>query len=454
MNAKELKKIIEKGENQEVEFKESFGIQKISKAICSFSNTQGGIIIFGVKDNGDIIGVKQKTDDLQKQISSASQNVSPSPIISIEPHKVNDKQIVVAIIQKAIDGTYHTFEGAIYARIGSTTKKLEGQTHLNFLRDKQILSFDETIEDLAQVEDLEEQKIKRYLKERGQRDFLDNHKVEDFLISKKLARKNGKIHIKNAALLLFSKEISNFQDQVEIKLVKFNGLEPVEILDSQLIKETLPESIESSLKFVKSNISKKIKIKDSAKREEILEYPLSVIREAVVNSIAHRNYFSKDAIQIYIFDNRIEITSPGTLPNGLSKELFGTISVQRNPLSYRILRDLGYVEGLGTGIPRMKNKMREFGLQDPDFFINESFFKVTLYNQKGKKKPIETIDDLTVGQKKALDYLKRNKLIKSSTYSEINSVSNATSVKQLNELVDFGYLKKVGQYRGAYYTLS
>lgn len=454
MNSKQLKEIISAGENQEVEFKESFGMQKISKAICSFTNTQGGIIIFGVKDNGEILGIKQKSDDLQKQISSSSQNISPSPLISIESHKVDKREIVVAIIQRAIDGSYCTYEGAIYARVGSTTKKLEGQTHLDFLRDKQILSFDESFESLAKIGDLSKEKIASYLKERGQKDYLESHSIEDFLLSKKLARKNGKLNIKNATVLLFSKDISQFIEQAEIKLVKFKGNEPVEIIDNKLIKNTLPESIEESLNFVKRNISKKIKIKSSPKRETEYEYPLSVIREAVVNAIAHRNYFSKDAIQIYIFDNRIEITSPGTLPLGLSKDLFGTISVQRNPLSYRVLRDFGYVEGLGTGIPRMKNRMRQSGLIDPSFLINESFFRVSLLNQKGKKSPIESISDLNENQKKAIDYLKRNKTIKSSTYSEINKVSSATSVKQLNELVEFRYLKKIGQFRGAYYILN
>ncbi len=146
------------------------------------------------------------------------------------------------------------------------------------------------------------------------------------------------------------------------------------------------------------------------RRAEVLEYPESVIREAIVNAIAHRDYFSKDAIQIYIFDNRIEITNPGSLPKGLTKELFGTISVQRNPIIYRFLRDYGYVEGLETGIPRMKNAMRKRGLADPQFKFTETFFRITLYNTKTIKKTIESFEDLNERQKKSNKLSKKTQI--------------------------------------------
>jgi len=138
----------------------------------------------------------------------------------------------------------------------------------------------------------------------------------------------------------------------------------------------------------------------------------------------------------------------------LTKELFGTISVQRNPLTYRFLRDLGYVEGLGTGIPRIKNKMRGEKLRDPEFLFTESFFRITIYNKRGKKSPIESEEDLNERQKKAIEYLKRNKTLKSNTYEEINKVSHGTAVKEINEMVEFEYLKKIGIYKGAYYILK
>ncbi|MBL7051302.1 putative DNA binding domain-containing protein [Candidatus Woesearchaeota archaeon] len=455
MEESQIKTIIESGENQEIELKQSFhSSQDISKAICGFANTLGGILLIGVTDSKKIIGVNDDLDKLQQQISAANQSVSPVPLISIEIFTLDNKKIIAIIVQKSPDNTYNTFHGAIYIRVGSTTKRIDGQTHLEFLRNRQILSFDENYELNAKTDDLDVEKIKSYLQERKQSNYLNEHSVEEFLLSSKLASLNGKFKIKNPAILLFGKNPTNFLPQSEVKLVQFLGTEAVNILAHRLIQEDLIETINQSMAFIEKTLSKSIQIKESAKRIEKYEYPINVIRESIVNAVVHRDYFSRDAIQIYIFDDRIEITDPGSLPSNLPKEMFGTISVQRNPITYRFLRDLGFVEGLGTGIPRMKNAMREAGLSDPEFKITESFFRVVLYNSKGSKHPIHSLKDLSIRQKKALEYVKKHKIIKAQTYVEINKVSYATAVNDINELIEYGFLKKVGSYRGAYYVLE
>lgn len=454
MDANQVKEIISSGENQEVELKESFhSNQDISKIICSMANTLGGILVLGVNDKGEIKGMEKSLDRLQQEVANSSQAVSPAPIISVETHKIKGKNVLVVIVQRASDGTYHTFHGAIYVRIGSTTKRLEGQTHLEFLRNRQILSFDESYDSLVRIEDLDEIKIRAYLKLRNQESYLESHSIKDFLVSNRLASNNGGLKIKSPAVLFFGKNSVQFYPQIEMKLVQFSGKEPVKIIAHKLVQDNIMNSIEQSIDFVKNHINKSIKIMAS-KREELYEYPESVIREAIVNAVAHRDYFSKDSIQIYVFDDRMEITNPGSLPHGLPKELFGTISVQRNPITYRFLRDMGYVEGLGTGIPRMKNEMRSFGLEDPKFMFTETFFRITLYNKKGKRSPIESIADLNERQKKALVYLKKHKSIKAKTYADINKISNTTAVNEINELIQYNYLKKIGAYRNAYYIIE
>ncbi|RLE46905.1 hypothetical protein DRJ25_03535 [Candidatus Woesearchaeota archaeon] len=422
--------------------------------MSGFANTQGGMIIVGVNMKKSIIGVKEDTDKLQQKISAAAQAVSPPLVPDIQVHSIDGKKVVAIVIQKAIDSTFHTFQGAIYVRVGSTLKKFEGNQLVDFLRSKQILCFDEISSDTA-LDDLDIEKIREYLKTRNQEDFLKQNSVENFLLSSKLATKNGNLKIKNAAALFFAKEPEKFFPQIEIKLAQFDGTEPVKIISHQLIQSDPVSSIEKSLLFIKKNLSKSIQIiADKARRQEKYEYPLEVIREAIVNAVAHRDYFSKDSIQIYVFSNRIEITNPGSLPTGLPRELFGTISVRRNPISYRLLRDYGYVEGLGSGVPRMINSMREYGLRDPEFGIYEKFFRIVLFNEKGKQKPIEEYADLNERQKKCMEFLKKHKSIKTKKYEELNNTSFGTAIADINELLKFKYIKKVGSYRGAYYVLN
>ncbi|MBU4352292.1 MAG: putative DNA binding domain-containing protein [Nanoarchaeota archaeon] len=454
METGQLLEVIESGETQEVELKQSFhSSQDLSKLICGFANTQGGMIIIGVNTKRTIIGVKEDVDELQQKISASAQAVSPPLVPDIQVHRIEGKKVIAIVVQKAIDSIFHTFHGAIYVKVGSTLKKFEGNQLVDFLRNKQILCFDEISSD-ATIDDLDIEKIKEYLQTRNQEEFLKQNSVENFLLNSKLAAKNGNLKIKNATVLFFGKEPEKFFPQIEIKLAQFDGVEPVKIISHQLIQSDSVSSIEKSLSFLKKNLSKSIQITDKAKRHEKYEYPLEVIREAIVNAVAHRDYFSKDSIQIYLFTNRIEITSPGSLPTGLPKELFGTLSVRRNPIVYHLLRDYGYVEGLGSGVPRMINAMRNHGLRDPEFGIYERFFRIVLHNEQSKQKPIEEYADLNERQKKCIEFLKKYKSIKTKKYEELNNTSFGTAIAEITELLKFKYLKKVGSFRGAYYVLN
>lgn len=451
----QINDILKVGENQEVEFKESFrSSQETSKTLCAFANTQGGLLIFGVNSKGQPVGLSGDLDKLQQDIAAANQTLSPSPIISIELHKLLGKNLIVVSIQRSPDMISHTHSGVTYVRIGSTQKKLEGQNLVEFLRNRQILCFDESYEHPIKLSEIDENKVKKYLRVRGQEGYLEDHTIEEFLLSNSLASKNGGLKIKNAAILLFTENPTRYISQAEINLVKFSGVEPVDIVAHQLVQEDPSTSIELALAFAKKYLPRQLKITFEGRRAEIYEYPMDVVREAIVNAVAHRDYFSKDAIQIYIFDDRIEITNPGSLPKGLTKELFGTISIRRNPIVYRFLRDLGYVEGLGTGVPRMRNGMRKAGLDDPKFVFNETIFRVVLYHKKTTKKPIESEQDLNERQAKALQYLKEHRAITTKTYTEINGVSHVTALKDIDEMINFDYLQRIGKRRGAYYVLK
>lgn len=114
------------------------------------------------------------------------------------------------------------------------------------------------------------------------------------------------------------------------------------------------------------------------RRKEILEIPKFVLREAVVNAVAHRDYFERGAnVQVNIFDNRIEISNPGGLPKGLSPQNFGKHSVTRNSLVAALLHRCSYIEKAGTGIQRMRDGMKEAGLLEPTFEFS-GFFTVIL----------------------------------------------------------------------------
>ncbi|MCX6750168.1 MAG: hypothetical protein NTZ83_01810 [Candidatus Pacearchaeota archaeon] len=213
---------------------------------------------------------------------------------------------------------------------------------------------------------------------------------------------------------------------------------------------SLPQMIEHSLNFVRRFIAKEFVIKE-VKRKEISLLPEDAIREAIINAIAHRDYFNKNEIQLSIFDDRLEITNPGGLPEGMTKELLGVLSIQRNPIIYHFLKDYGYMEGLGSGISKIFKVMKDADLEAPEFILTKEFFRVILKMGKVINKTKEKINKR---QQKALEFLKENKQIKAKDYASMNKISVPTAVKDIKELWKKGYIKKVGTYRGVYYTLS
>jgi len=455
MKKEELIQLIKNGETQEVEFKEGCPQNhELSETICAFANTDGGYFIMGISKKGDIKGLTCNIDTLQQDISNANQEVYSQPIISTRVIEIDLKKIVAIKIERANDKNAHTYKGAVYVRIGSTIRKLDGRSLFDFLKNKQILCFDEQDSE-AKLSDLDEMKIQNYLIKRNQNNYLKTNSVKDFIISNMLGKMNGEMKLKNVASLFFSKAPYKWHPQNEVRVVRFDGIQPIKIISQKDFKEDPSENIEQTISFIRQNISKKFIIpENSPRRIEIEEYPPNAIREAVINSVAHRDYYSYDSIQINIFDDRIEISNPGGLPEGLTREFFGKRSVRRNPINYRLLRDANYVEGLGTGIPKMINEMRKLGLKDPEFNFEAGFFVVTFRNRKGTFKPIEGIRDLNQRQLNAIDFLNQNKTIKAKIYANINNVSLPIALKDIKELIKFGYLKKVGSYRGAYYILK
>ena len=454
MDTRKLTEIIAEGENTEVEFKQSFhSVQQLAKVICAFANTAGGLVILGLGPDGKIMGLKEDNDSIQQKISAGNAMVYPSPSIRVESHIISGKRLLMVVVNKADSSVFHSVGGVIYVRIGSTVQRLEGQSILEFLRNRQILLFDESIEPSAGMDDIDRNRITAYLERRGHGGYLAGHSVADFLASKKFLSLQPEPKIKNIAILFFGKEPQMFFPHAQIKLVRFDGTSPVKVISYEIASGSIPEMIEHAINFVKRFVPREFVIK-GLEREEIPSLPVNAFREAIINAAAHRDYFNRNEIQVSVFDDRVEITNPGGLPEGMEKEMLGVLSVQRNPGIYQLLKDYGYMEGIGSGISRIYRSMEDFTLQKPDFFISKEIFRITLRIKRMEDVETAARLGLNARQVKGMEYMKLHGKIKSSIYASINSVSVPSSIKDMKKLEKLGLVKKVGKYRGAYYVLN
>ncbi len=436
-------------EGQNLEFKARFPDSQhdVAKVACAFANAFGGKLEIGIGDRGEVVGVSaDEVDSVQKHVGDAIQMLSPVPFYKITVEKRQGKSIVITEVSPMGRG-FCTLGGIVYHRFGSQNRKLEGKTLHDFLIHRQVISFDESQSD-ALLEDIDPETLEEFLRIRNPSLKFEKEKMAEYLTNLRLARRNGNLKINNAALLFFSKEPARFIPQSEVKLVRFKGTEAHTVIDSAYAKATIPILLDTAEKFIEKNTRMAHRI-EGMYRVEVPEYPKSVVREALVNAIAHRDYFNLNTIQVNIFDDRMQITNPGTLPEGLTLQILGTIAIQRNPITYEIMRDLHLVEAIGTGITRMRQDMRTAGLPEPAFEEVANFFRVTLYNSK---RPLNV--QLSPRQQICVEYLEKNPTISAKTYMQINSVSLFTAATDLKDLMKKGVLDRIGKTRGAYYVFK
>jgi ATP-dependent DNA helicase RecG len=228
------------------------------------------------------------------------------------------------------------------------------------------------------------------------------------------------------------------------------------------------ENIERALIFLQRNLRMRYVI-SGIRRENIPELPLEALREAVINAVCHRDYAEEGAsVMVEIFDNRIDITNPGGLPKGLTKENFGTISVARNGVIANLLHRARYIEKMGTGIPRMRHAADTSRMPAPTFSF-DGFFRISFprpvlaadeiaptgetvqeTGEKTREKTRERTGEKTVGKTRGLllDTIRTNPLVTTRELAQVAGISPRGVEWQLEQLKKGGIIKRNGPDNG------
>ncbi len=219
--------------------------------------------------------------------------------------------------------------------------------------------------------------------------MITGKRFEDLEISRERLLENKEIVVYGeggyqgtiAGILVFGKTPGRYLPQTGIKLVRFKGNDVGDdIIDRKEIEGDLPFMIDCTIGFIKRHTNLGARI-EGIKRIDISEYLDAVIREAIINAVVHRDYSLRNAnISVFIFDDRLEIRSPGRLPNSVSLEKLPLGDHHpRNRLLFLFLESMGYGERIGTGIPRMIKRCRENAYPEPKFEEKGEEFWISLY---------------------------------------------------------------------------
>ncbi|KAF5434005.1 ATP-dependent DNA helicase RecG [Candidatus Methanophagaceae archaeon] len=438
--------LIHKGETESLEFKESLRLkEELGQAISAFSNANGGSILIGISDAGTCIGVEIGRNTLEELANYIKRNTDPAIFPSMKTEQIENKEIVVIEVKVGSEKPVF-FRNHAYKRVGKTNQRISSSEIRKLAKESgERIYWDEQVCEGVNFGDINERKVKWFLKDaRKQRglNLSEDAPIEEALMKLKLLR-NGKLT--NAALLLFFKEPMVLQS--EVKCIRFSGNEPIKpYTDFQTIEGTVFDLVDKAEDFVLRNIRKSIRlVPGKVQREEKYEYPPDAIREAVVNAVAHRDYESPSKVQVRIFDDRIEIWSPGTLPDVITIEDLRRehVSVPRNPLLFKQLFWVKYVEDVGGGTLDMISQCRDWGIPEPVFEHISGAFVVT-FRLPPTVGDLERLG-LNERQIKAMDYIVKKGSISNKEYTSLNSISRKTATIDLTQLVTKGLLIRVGE---------
>ncbi len=365
MKRDELIEIIQNGESSKIEFKtEDVHINSLAEEIVAFANLDGGIVLIGVDDSGEIKGCERKKFE-EFVINVCRSNVRPAILPVIEKVVVDGKMVLAVIIERG-DTPYSTNRGLYFIRVGSTKQTPTQQELLRLFQKRNILQFDETPVVGASVNSIDLTKVGIYLTRLGQSplDEENDHALINDLINLSIMVDIDDGRPTVGGVLAFGKKPQRYFPSFNIMCGAYKGSDFL----SDTIREkelfgTLDELIEDAIAFLKLSMPQAHAMERGVRRNDSYLYPVEALREGVVNAICHRDYtITGSAIRLFLFDDRLEIRSPGGLPNTLTLENMLFRQYIRNQVIASFLAGGGYMERRGKGMLRMLKSCEEINV--------------------------------------------------------------------------------------------
>ena len=386
LTEQELHDLIEGGEGSFTEFKREIDSAiNIAAEIVAFANTEGGVLLIGVDDDQSIHGVDDFEAVERRVVGICRDSIVPSIVPEVERAGIEEtaKTVVIVRVPKGIDKPYRTKTDHYYIRAGSTRRRTSKEELARLFQEAGFVHYDIAAVPGTSLASLDMHRIEKYFERVYGRDIRRSSiGVDKLLENVKILTRDGQATV--GGVLFFAERPTDFLFQAGIMLVRYAGSVVSEhIVRTKRVESPLPEAIDQALEFVTNNVQSTTTLV-GARRVDIHQYPPPVVKEAITNAVAHRNYsISGSRVTIWIFDDHIEIKSPGRLPNTITLESikYG-VSFSRNQFIVKLLNNYGYIELLGQGVPTMIKQMRDHVGKEPDFAERGEQFAVTLYGKK------------------------------------------------------------------------
>lgn len=429
----------------------------LAETLVAFANTEGGTVLLGVDEKGEIRGGLEM-EDVDSVLRAALAHVRP--IVRTEIDRIEDRGgLAVAIVVPKGNDLYNLVDGRFLARTGEGNAPMDARHVVYMAASKASLDYEQEVAPGATWDDLDAKVIEDYAVHRQER---LGRKVGE--TPQELLRSLGAVTPSNevtvAGILLFGKDPQAFLPQSGITYVRFAGKEPQ---SHNLVREDFSGPLASMIERCFQVMLPQLRasaIVRGLKREESYVLPVDAIREAFVNAVSHREYQIRGRrVEIRQFDDRLEIISPGSLPAYITLDNMVEEHFSRNSRIVRGLFHWKLIEELGLGVDRMYSLMAQEGHPPPEFVATRDSVTVTLRRGVGMRPPLRFAgaedERLNERQIKAIQFLRQNTRITNKDLRELcPDVTPETLRLDMADLVDKGVVIKIGDKRGTFYMLK
>ncbi len=439
MSNEGLHKVIELGEGQFIEFKETID-KNIQREIVAFANASGGIIYIGITDTGDIKGIKI-TNKLKSQLQDMAYNCDPPIAVSI----TEDDNMLVLEVKEGVNKPYSCSSG-FFMRMGANSQKMSRDEILSLAIKTGKIRYDEQICTNFDWKDFDDEKFEYYLQLAR---ISNNLSKEEILKNLRVLANDG---MTNAGVLYFAKKPYKYIISSKIRCIHFNDDKRVDILDKKEIDRGIIGNIEFAIAYLKERIPVRYEIKD-LKRDEFPEYPIEAYREAIVNAVIHFDYFLGDTIAIEKLKSSIVINNKGELL--FPKSEFGKKSEARNRLLVDLLARTDFMEKAGTGIKRVSNACDVNG-NKLKFDFSDSFWITIKSNSTDKvtdRVTDKVTDKVTDNQQTIMRAIKANNKVSTSELAQIVGISQRKIKENISKLKEYGFIERIGSPKKGYWKI-
>lgn len=464
------------GESKNIEFKESLPDKSIKymKSVAAFANGTGGKIIFGIADNtNEVVGIdKEDVFKVMDAIANAiSDSCEPAIIPDITLQTIQEKTVIIVEIASGRQRPYYIRslgrENGVYVRVAGTTRPADEYMIKELLFEGSNRCFDQALCSGLQVTDADISSLCHSMKAeavRNARDLLQKTNIKNITRQQLLSwgiliEKEGKIFPSNAYAVLNGCDIL----PVTIQCGVFKGTTKAVFVDRREYTGPLWEQIEQAYQFVLRNIRLGA-VFEGIYRQDVYEIPPDAIRELIINAVVHRSYLEHGNIQIAVYDDRLEITSPGKLPMGQTIERMkeGYSKIRNEAIAYAFSY-MNLIEHWGSGIPRIILNVKAAGLKEPEFIGGDVDLRINIYRRQNDTffetsdtihdtddtifGTSDTIPDTSVQEQLLLALIMQDPAKKQKEYASTMKVSLSTMKRMFARLQEIGILTREGTNR-------